>query len=542
MSKTNKNIYILLLVVSFTLVFSAKVFAAITISSNAITGTGSSTLDLGSGNDLYLQTSSGKVGIGTSNPSKTLDVAGSIGGNSLTAQSSQILTLQGGTGSATAGKITVGAGSTGEIIITPGANMTPGFHEYLYINPSTDTSALTFDTFGNRTTWTVNSSAVDYHSAALVGQLIVPSSNALNSTQFLAGGDMYVKHQGTGTLSEAIGTIGVIQIAGNGNIAEANAFESEMKMDSGSGRFLTARSYYAKPPSNAAGAADPNLFVGFDAADFGVDGGVATDVYAFRSLGNTKSLFSGPVTFGGQVNLSNGPLVSSGTAQSSTTTTGDIQTAGGVGIAKNITMGGILYLGTTGSNLGGNGIVWGAGSTTEGISRINSGNFKWYGGGSLSLDMDVKPNLNATYDLGTSSTKWRQLFVSGASVTGTLATTSWLGVSTSAPDKVLEVNLGTSDAFRLSYNDSNGGATTYMDTTLSSVGLTTFTAVGSAPGFVFNSKVRLKGYTVATLPAGTQGDTAYVTDATTPTYNGALVGGGAVVVPVFYNGTAWVSH
>jgi len=54
--------------------------------------------------------------------------------------------------------------------------------------------------------------------------------------------------------------------------------------------------------------------------------------------------------------------------------------------------------------------------------------------------------------------------------------------------------------------------------------------------------VRLKNYTVATLPAGVQGDTAYVTDALAPTYLGALVGGGAVVCPVFFNGTAWVSH
>lgn len=52
----------------------------------------------------------------------------------------------------------------------------------------------------------------------------------------------------------------------------------------------------------------------------------------------------------------------------------------------------------------------------------------------------------------------------------------------------------------------------------------------------------LVGYTVATLPtAPSTGATAYVTDATTPTYLGALTGGGAVVCPVFYNGSAWVS-
>jgi hypothetical protein len=53
--------------------------------------------------------------------------------------------------------------------------------------------------------------------------------------------------------------------------------------------------------------------------------------------------------------------------------------------------------------------------------------------------------------------------------------------------------------------------------------------------------VRLKNYTVATLPAGTQGDVAYVTDALAPAFLTALVGGGAVVAPAFYDGTNWVA-
>ena len=57
-----------------------------------------------------------------------------------------------------------------------------------------------------------------------------------------------------------------------------------------------------------------------------------------------------------------------------------------------------------------------------------------------------------------------------------------------------------------------------------------------------NGLLKLKSYTVATLPAGVQGATAYVTDATAPTYLGALIGGGTVRVPVFFNGTIWVSH
>lgn len=54
------------------------------------------------------------------------------------------------------------------------------------------------------------------------------------------------------------------------------------------------------------------------------------------------------------------------------------------------------------------------------------------------------------------------------------------------------------------------------------------------------SVVRLKGYTVATLPSGTQGDNAFVTDALAPTILNTVVGGGAVVVRVFYNGTNWI--
>jgi hypothetical protein len=48
-------------------------------------------------------------------------------------------------------------------------------------------------------------------------------------------------------------------------------------------------------------------------------------------------------------------------------------------------------------------------------------------------------------------------------------------------------------------------------------------------------------YTVATLPtAGTQGRRAWVTNALAPAFGAAPVGGGAVVIPVFDNGTAWI--
>lgn len=57
--------------------------------------------------------------------------------------------------------------------------------------------------------------------------------------------------------------------------------------------------------------------------------------------------------------------------------------------------------------------------------------------------------------------------------------------------------------------------------------------------------LKLKSFTVATLPAaaaGNAGCLAYVTDATAPTYRGALTGGGAVKTLVFSDGAAWTSH
>jgi hypothetical protein len=60
-------------------------------------------------------------------------------------------------------------------------------------------------------------------------------------------------------------------------------------------------------------------------------------------------------------------------------------------------------------------------------------------------------------------------------------------------------------------------------------------------GNLKSNTVSSNGFTVATLPAGSVGMRAYVTDATSPTFLGTLTGGGTVTCPVFYNGSAWVA-
>ena len=79
------------------------------------------------------------------------------------------------------------------------------------------------------------------------------------------------------------------------------------------------------------------------------------------------------------------------------------------------------------------------------------------------------------------------------------------------------------------------------NSTLSTVASISSTGLAVTGAISATTTIKTGGYTVATLPAGTVGMRAYVTDATAPTYNGALTGGGAVTVPVFYNGSAWVS-
>lgn len=65
-------------------------------------------------------------------------------------------------------------------------------------------------------------------------------------------------------------------------------------------------------------------------------------------------------------------------------------------------------------------------------------------------------------------------------------------------------------------------------------------AVISASTIKAGTTLNTAGYTVATLPTGVTGATAYVTDALAPTFLATVVGGGAIVTPVFYNGSAWI--
>lgn len=91
-----------------------------------------------------------------------------------------------------------------------------------------------------------------------------------------------------------------------------------------------------------------------------------------------------------------------------------------------------------------------------------------------------------------------------------------------------------------------GSSSVGMPLSIQNAGTDTFTVNKTGDAVVntvtLNSVLKLKAYTVGTLPVGTVGDMAYVTDALAPTYNVTVVGGGAIRIPVFYNGTNWTAH
>ena len=109
------------------------------------------------------------------------------------------------------------------------------------------------------------------------------------------------------------------------------------------------------------------------------------------------------------------------------------------------------------------------------------------------------------------------------------------GFNTNNPQALIH-GIKTSEQLRMGYDTSN-----YCSITVSSTGDTTINPTGTNPTIIMGKKARLKGYTVATLPTGTQGDCALCTDLLAPTFLGVAVGGGTIVGKVFYNGSAWVT-
>ena len=70
---------------------------------------------------------------------------------------------------------------------------------------------------------------------------------------------------------------------------------------------------------------------------------------------------------------------------------------------------------------------------------------------------------------------------------------------------------------------------------------TTALSIDNSQNSTFVGWLKFPVYTVATLPAaGTAGRRAFVNNALAPVALSAVIGGGAITVPVFDNGTTWI--
>jgi hypothetical protein len=134
---------------------------------------------------------------------------------------------------------------------------------------------------------------------------------------------------------------------------------------------------------------------------------------------------------------------------------------------------------------------------------------------------------------------------SGAIRINNLSGTGTRTVVADASGNLSAAALNNADQISLSAVSGNADYAVIMSGLTGSYNLLNYAALTFNPStkrLIPSGPIKLKNYTVATLPTGQQGDTAYVTDALTPAFLVTVVGGGSVITPVFYNGTNWVAH
>jgi hypothetical protein len=136
-----------------------------------------------------------------------------------------------------------------------------------------------------------------------------------------------------------------------------------------------------------------------------------------------------------------------------------------------------------------------------------------------------KPTAGTTLTLGDTTNAQTSLYAADL----TFSIGNFIGAN------VREVNSSAAQALYIGNNINNAAATVNLYTN-SSARL----SIANNGDISVSNPIITKGYTVAGLPAGTQGMIAHVTDALAPVALAAVAGGGAVKCLVFYTGAAWV--
>lgn len=208
--------------------------------------------------------------------------------------------------------------------------------------------------------------------------------------------------------------------------------------------------------------------------------GTTLNVSGATTLSNTLNVagattLSSSLGVTGAVNLSNNLTISGATSclgslsvggafiissvlDSSSTSTGAFVVGGGVGIAKK------LYVGSD-LNIAGNTTLTGSLSLTDAATLSNT------------VDISGATNIYSTLGVSGETTLASSLSVTGSTslsstlnVSGNTTLLGNVGIGTTIASKKLEINSTTGDCLRLTYNDSDGSASTYVDLSVSSNG------------------------------------------------------------------------
>jgi hypothetical protein len=193
-----------------------------------------------------------------------------------------------------------------------------------------------------------------------------------------------------------------------------------------------------------------------------------------------------------------------------------------------------IVIGSNATGGGNNTTTIGNSSTTSTILKglvTTDGGITVPGQASIASNAGVAASIgtgtNSTISIGTSASTDRTITIGSSTGTGTFS------VGLSAETHTMNIGTGaTPSGSTKTINIGSQGVST--STTTINVGSTASTTTIALRGLI-NGRV----YTVSTLPTGIAGSRAYVSDALAPSFGAAVVGGGAVGVPVYKDGTSW---
>jgi hypothetical protein len=428
--------------------------------------------------------------------------------------------------------------STGNV----GVGFSTGFNEAFEVRKTLFSASG--NTYGIRSTFSLDLPTNSYQFAALLGESIIPSGNSSNFNGLVRGTYSYVRHDGTGTIAEAAAEYPIVRVNGSGVITSAHSwYDSVATASTGSiGTMYHLRVSPAVLSDSSSVGTEYGLYIG------NITAPVSANRWAIYTVGSTNKIhFSGPIDSDSSMEMNgSSQFRADGSAASP-----------GFATAGN-------------SNMG----MFRATSNTLGWSTIGSEKMRLTGVGNLLIGTTTDSNFKL--DVATSGSAGTARFYDQTATTGVTKVVVRAGAGQSTSNlqewqssagavsaqvnstggflgsefEVSSVwNAGSSlqrmrDTYRINWSSTS----LYSGT--ADIGLTRNTAgvleVNSGTAGTYRDLILRRsqhnGVTVADLPvaaAGNAGSIQYVTDANATTIGSTVAGGGANKVMVWSDGAAW---